>query len=179
MENKNFEYLKNFQERQRKNFLSEENIKKRKEKSIIYKQRLIDRQKQKQNKREYKTKCGLNKFSDKMKIMHEKDASFYEEIWNERPHYCENCGKYLGNTFRDKNGKIIVYRYAHIIPKSVYPYLRHYKHNILLLCLNCHTQFDNSPKEIMEKMKCYDKEQINNLKKMHKILEQEQNNIYK
>lgn len=177
--NKKFEYLKKIQEKQRKKFLSEENQEKRKEKGIIYKQRLIERQKQKQSQKEYKTKCSLHKFSEKMKVMHEKDAIFYEKIWKKRLHYCENCGKYLGDTFRDIKGNIIVYRYAHIIPKSVYPYLRHYEYNILLLCLNCHTQFDNSPKEIVEKMKCYDKEQIEGLKELHKKLEQEQNNIYK
>ena len=49
----------------------------------------------------------------------------------------------------------------------------------MLLCLNCHTQFDNSPKNIVEKMNCYDGEHIEQLKELHKELEKNQNNIYK
>lgn len=166
--NKKIEYLKKIREKQREKYFSEENVIKRREKAIEYKKKLIQK--------EYR---GLRKFSNKMLSIHEKDTIFYEKIWNERKHYCENCGKFLGNSFKDSRGYIITYRYAHIIPKSVYPYLRHYNKNIMLLCLNCHTKFDNSPKEIVEKMKCYNDEHIKNLKQLHKKLEQENNEIYK
>lgn len=164
---KRLEYLKKSREKQIAKYFSKESIEKRNEKRIQY-QKNIREKKQK-----------LKKFSDKMVALHEKDTIFYQKIWNKRKHYCENCGKFLGDNFRDLKGHIITYRYAHIIPKSIYPYLRHYDKNIMLLCLNCHTSFDNSPKEIVEKMKCYDKEHIETLKVLHKQLEENQNFIYK
>lgn len=122
----------------------------------------------------------INKFSEKMKLMHEKDAKFYEEIWNERPHYCVNCNIFLGNLFKDDNEHLVdIFRYAHIIPKSTYPYLRHYKDNLMLLCLKCHTKLDNSPKEIVEKMPCYDFNKIEQLKILHKKLEKNNDETYK
>lgn len=164
---KNLKYLERAKEKQRQKYFSEENIQKRKEKAILY------------QKNAFQKKQGLKKFSDKMINLHKKDTKFYEEIWNIRKHYCENCGKFLGNNFLNFKGNVIIYRYAHIIPKSTYPYLRHFDKNIMLLCLDCHTKFDNSPKEIVEKMKCYDGEYIEILKSFHKKLEQENNEIYK
>lgn len=161
------EYLERAKEKQRQKYFSQENIQKRKDKALQY-------QKNARQKRQ-----GLKKFSDKMVTLHEKDAIFYQKIWESRKHNCENCGKFLGNNFRDIKNKIIVYRYAHIIPKSIYPYLRHYDKNIMLLCLHCHTQFDNSPKEIVKKMKCYDEQHIEYLKNLHKELEENNNEIYK
>lgn len=165
--NKNFEYLKKIKERQRQKYFSPESIQKRKEKAIEYQKNAFQRKK------------GLKKFSNKMVALHEKDAIFYEEIWNKNEHYCENCGCFLGNNFRLGNGNIIVYRYAHILPKSIYPYLRHFEPNVMLLCLTCHVEFDNSPKEVVEKMRCYNDRHIENLKMFHKKLEQENNEIYK
>lgn len=179
MDDKKLEYLKKAQERQRIKFLSPENIEKRKKKALQYRQNAIEKQRKKQRQISQK-RTFLNKFSSKMKKKHEEDIVFYREIWDSRPHICQNCGKFLGNNFEDKDGKIInVFRYAHIIPKSIYPYLRHYNKNILLLCLNCHTKMDNSPKEIIEKMPCYDKSYIQELKQLHKKLEKDKNNIYK
>ena len=176
---KRWEYLKRAQEKQREKYLSPENVEKRRERGILYKQRARSKQIEKQL---YSPviRRAINKVSSKMKEKHEEDALFYEQIWTSRPHYCENCHKFLGDGFKDKDGKLInLFRYAHIIPKSIYPYLRHYDKNIMLLCLNCHTQFDNSPKNIVEKMNCYDGEHIEQLKELHKELEKNQNNIYK
>ena len=114
-----------------------------------------------------------------MVLLHEEDAAFYKGIWNTRKHYCENCGKFLGNNFRNLKGNVILYRYAHIIPKSVYPYLRHYDKNIMLLCLDCHTKFDQSPKEVVKRMKCYNEKNIEELKIFHEKLKEENNEIYK
>ena len=44
-------------------------------------------------------KPRLNKFSKKMQEMHLKDKEFYKKIWLSRPHYCKNCGVYLGKDF--------------------------------------------------------------------------------
>ena len=165
--NKKLEYFKKIKDKQREEYFSPENVKKRKEKAIQY------------QKNSNKKRQNLKKFSDKMIILHKEDAIFYEEIWKLRPHYCENCGKFLGNNFKNRKGQIILYRYAHIIFKSIYPYLRHYDKNIMLLCLDCHTKFDQSQREIVEKMNCYDKEHIEDLKELHKKLEQENNTIYR
>lgn len=164
---KKIEYRERAREKQIQKYFSPENVQKRKEKAIQY-QRNARQKKQ-----------GLRKFSEKMVALHEKDTIFYQNIWNTRKHFCENCGKFLGDNFKDSKGKIIVYRYAHIIPKSVYPYLRHFDKNIMLLCLDCHTKFDNSPKEVIQKMKCYDENHINELKELHKQLVEENNTIYK
>lgn len=147
-------------------------------------ERQILRMKQKQAERKENGEAPkikkINKFSEKMKVMHEKDALFYEEIWNERPHYCVNCKSFLGHTFKLEDGKLInLFRYAHIIPKSIYPFLRHYKGNLMLLCLRCHTKFDNSPKEVIEKMSCYDAKYIQELKELHKELEKNNDERYK
>lgn len=156
------------------------------EKRLQYKQNSLERQRIKQGERIqfYKDNPELrpkiNKFSSKMEEMHKKDENFYLDIWNKRPHYCVECGKYLGKSFYDEEGKPInLYRYAHIIPKSKYPYLRHCKANLMLLCLNCHTKFDNSPREIYEKMKIYNENYINRLKELHKKLKEEDNEKFK
>lgn len=168
--NKKFEYLEKSKKKQLEKYFSQENVEKRKKKAIEYQERIKAR---------VKEKGGLKKFSNKMINLHQKDEEFYKTIWSQRKHYCENCNKFLGNNFRDLKGHIIVYRYAHIIPKSIYPYLRHYNDNIMLLCLDCHTKFDQSPKEVIKKMKCYDGEYIESLKELHKKLKQENNDIYK
>lgn len=157
---KKLEYQKNAKEKA---------IKKLKEKSL-------------NNKKKY-----LSKFSEKMKIMHERDKEFYKICWNTKPHYCKNCGKYLGDKFEEviinKEGEkeyriINLYRYAHIIPKSIYPYLRHYIYNIFLLCLDCHTLFDNGTKEEVKKMKIYNEDLFDLLKQLHKKLKKDNNNIF-
>ena len=164
---KKLKYLERAREKQRQKYFSPENTQKRKEKATLY------------QKKAFEKRQGLKKFSDKMVALHKEDATFYEKIWSTRAHYCENCGKFLSNDFKNSKGNIILYRYAHIIPKSIYPYLRHYDQNIMLLCLDCHSKFDNSPKEIVEQMKCHNSEYIEKLKDLHKELKQENNEIYK
>lgn len=164
-------YAENAKKKQQAKYYSEENILKRRKKQLEYQRRAKEKQ---------KLKGGISKFSDQMKEKHYEDEKFYESVWKSRLHYCENCGCFLGDSFKDKNGKIMnIYRYAHIIPKSTYPYLRHYPKNIKLLCLNCHTLFDTAPKSVVEKLKCYDAQEIEQLKELHKKLEQENNTQYK
>lgn len=57
---------------------------------------------------------------------HEEDLKFYLEIWDERPHYCEITGKYLGE-------EPLTTFFHHILQKSKYPKLRYVKRNIILL----------------------------------------------
>lgn len=57
------------------------------------------------------------------------------EIWRERPHYCNKCGTYLGNTPK-------VHYFSHIKSKGAHPELRLDKNNIEILCLKCHQEYE-------------------------------------
>lgn len=63
------------------------------------------------------------------------EKEMFLEIWNERPHYCEMCGKWLGHEPK-------VHYFSHIKAKSVHPELRLVKSNIQLLCFDCHYKVD-------------------------------------
>ncbi len=81
------------------------------------------------------------------------DEEFYEEIWNDKPHFCEECDIFLGDEFRDDNGKVInKFRYSHILGKGAYPMLRRNKRNINLLCLVHHNEWEHG---VQEDMKIY------------------------
>lgn len=59
------------------------------------------------------------------------------QIWSERPHYCsnKNCTKYLGE-------EPLAQFFAHIKGKGAHSEARLDKTNILILCLDCHQDFD-------------------------------------
>lgn len=61
----------------------------------------------------------------------DKTVLLFEEIWQERKHNCQSCGKYLGNTYTAIN-------FDHLIPKSKRKDLTLEKDNILLVCADCH-----------------------------------------
>ena len=89
----------------------------------------------------------VNKTQDKIG----EDEKFYLECFNLSNHECEECGKPLPTEFRDENGKVIArWRYSHILPKSIYPELRHNVENINHLCLIHHTQWDHGDKTTMK-----------------------------
>ncbi|MEK6879613.1 MAG: HNH endonuclease signature motif containing protein [Nanoarchaeota archaeon] len=77
-----------------------------------------------------KTKRPVN-----LKQLHD-DWHFYLEIWNERPHLCENCGQWLGN-------EPLTLYFDHLLEKSKYPDLRYEKENIMLLCWQDHSSKTN------------------------------------
>lgn len=60
---------------------------------------------------------------------------FFMDVWNERKHYSEVSGEYLGkeplSTF-----------FHHILPKSKYPEVAYNKSNIILLTLDEHTNVE-------------------------------------
>lgn len=70
------------------------------------------------------------------------DTKFYEEIWSECPHYCEECDKYLGDKWER-------YMFSHILSKGSQPRLRHNKDNINLLCLEHHQMWEFGDKKSM------------------------------
>lgn len=79
------------------------------------------------------------------------DEQFYEQCFNNSNHTCEECGVPLPTVFRDESGKIAArYRYSHILPKSIYPELRHSIENINHLCLIHHIQWDHGDKTSMK-----------------------------
>src|ERR1043165_5676907 len=63
----------------------------------------------------------------------EKDKAFYLEIWNERPHYCISCDKYLGEVPN-------LCFFEHGLPKSTFPQYRYNKENLSLVCISCHQE---------------------------------------
>lgn len=101
---------------------------------------------------------------NKTQIKIDEDEKFYLECFNNSNHECEECGTPLPTEFRDINGKVIArWRYSHILPKSVYPELRHSIENINHLCLLHHTQWDHGNKVVMKIYKLNSKKFPNNL----------------
>lgn len=66
------------------------------------------------------------------KIESHKQMLFFQEIFDERPHICGNCGCPLGDEARS-------YHFDHLLEKENYPKLKYVKENILLVCLGCHS----------------------------------------
>ncbi len=52
------------------------------------------------------------------------------EIWNNRVHNCEVCGKYIAEAK--------AHNFSHIKPKGLYPELKFDPLNIRLECFECH-----------------------------------------
>jgi hypothetical protein len=82
-------------------------------------------------------------FSKSAKKKIDQDKKFYEELWSERPHYCEECDKDLGENWAK-------YMFSHILSKGSQPKLRHNKDNINILCLECHQKWEFGDKKSMK-----------------------------
>lgn len=65
----------------------------------------------------------------------------FEEVWQEREHICYSCDCSLGS-----EPKTIFFH--HILPKGKeeYKHLYNNKENIVLLCLDCHSNVNNIEK---------------------------------
>lgn len=72
------------------------------------------------------------------------ERELFLKIWLERPHYCINCGKWLGP--EPKN-----FMFSHRVAKGVSEQQRLNPDNIDLLCFDCHFARD------MQGEKCYEK----------------------
>jgi hypothetical protein len=81
--------------------------------------------------------------SNNVKEKIDTDTRFYDEVWSERPHYCDECEKYLGNKWER-------YMFSHILSKGSQPKLRHVKANINILCFDCHHKWEFGDKKSME-----------------------------
>jgi len=64
------------------------------------------------------------------------EKNVFEEIRNERPHYCTICNKYI----TEAQARC----FAHLLAKGMYPKYRLNKDNIALVCWpDCHKAIDN------------------------------------
>ena len=70
----------------------------------------------------------------------------YTEIWDERPHLCENCGIYIASP--------VVHNFSHKRSKGARPDLKYDKDNIEILCssvnrydrqIGCHEYLHTNP----------------------------------
>ena len=87
-----------------------------------------------------------------------KDEETYEQVFNSRPHECEECGRGLPDVFRDENGMVVArWQYSHILGKGAFPEFRNDPRNINLLCLDDHQMWEWGKRE---EMKIYDKNQL-------------------
>lgn len=84
-----------------------------------------------------------------------RDDLFYLSIWDSRPHYCEECGLFLGDDVVDDNGRVEKRIYfSHILPKGgLYTSLRHHPKNMNLMCPIHHEQWEDQHKR--KNMKIY------------------------
>lgn len=86
-----------------------------------------------------------------------KDEQTYEQVFNSKPPFCENCHRKLNDIFRDEDGMVIArYQYSHIITKGSEPRLRNNPKNFNRLCMNCHSLWEFSSRDTM---RIYDKNQ--------------------
>ncbi len=102
---------------------------------------------------------------NKTQVKIDEDEEFYLECFKLSNHICEECGIQLPTEFRDDKGRVIArWRYSHILPKSIYPELRHDTSNINHLCLIHHIQWDHGDKTVMNIYEINRKKFPNNLK---------------
>lgn len=98
----------------------------------------------------------LKKVSAKGKKVIDEDTAVYEKLWAKRPHRCEECGKWLGDTWSRHN-------FSHIISKGAYIQLRHDERNFNILCLEHHNQWEYGKRDLM-KIRVKNEGVINQLK---------------
>jgi len=67
------------------------------------------------------------------------EAALFAHIWQERPHYCLDCSKWLGDQMR-------TFFFSHNKSKGAYPELRLEPTNISLRCMQCHHEYDSGIK---------------------------------
>lgn len=74
------------------------------------------------------------------------ERELFIEIWEERPHYCEHCGVFLGD-------EPLLHFFAHEKSKGSHPELRLVKTNIHLWCHTCHYLHDFGSRVDFDKRK--------------------------
>ncbi len=84
---------------------------------------------------------------DKESLQVNTDDAWYKYQWKTRRHFCEECGKFLG----DKLSHMFV---SHIISKGSHPALRTHVDNCNILCADHHQQYEFGDRK---SMKVYEK----------------------
>jgi hypothetical protein len=110
----------------------------------VYKERrsTSNKKKVKKNKRKVPTKI--------LQII-ERDERFYEYIFNNSEHKCEECGCNLPDTFRSYEGKVVArFQYSHILTKGAYQKFRWHKLNWNRLCLDDHEKWERGDRKSMK-----------------------------
>lgn len=59
----------------------------------------------------------------------------FVKVWEETPHYCFHCGKWLGLEMKP-------IFFSHILSRGAHPGLRCDPENIVLACMECHQIYD-------------------------------------
>lgn len=71
------------------------------------------------------------------------DKEFYLEVWQSRPHFCEECHKNLDiPDYKTEIGDPIPTLFSHRTSKGARQDLRHDPENINLLCPTCHHKWE-------------------------------------
>jgi len=74
------------------------------------------------------------------------ERELFQQIWNERAHYCEHCGKFLGSEAKS-------FFFSHKISKGKENSLRLDSDNIQLLCFDCHFAYDFQGEKVFNSRK--------------------------
>ena len=104
--------------------------------NIEYRRKAIENQRAKErNPSKAKPYKAIRRKSAQGMKQTQADIKFFKEIWNERPHYCEITGAFLGDEFNP------VF-FSHILTKASHPKFRLLKENILLMSYKIHTEWE-------------------------------------
>lgn len=83
------------------------------------------------------------KVSKTTKSEREGEKIMRESVWKSRPHYCEECGIFLGDD------PAPVY-FSHILAKGAFPRFRNKSWNINLLCPKHHREWEAGKRSEMK-----------------------------
>lgn len=86
-----------------------------------------------------------------------KDEETYEQVFNNNPNECEECGTQLPDQFRDDEGNVLArFQYSHIMTKKACPEFRNEPRNFNRFCFECHQTWEFGDRV---EMKIYPKNQ--------------------
>ena len=109
---------------------------------ICYNRESTKKWREKSNRVKPKQRQPIKKQSAKRGSVLKKDREFYEVLWRTKPHFCEECGKFLGH-------EPTPHFFSHILTKGAHPALRWNLDNINILCLEHHNQWEFGKRESM------------------------------
>lgn len=94
-------------------------------------------------------KFSYDKPAKKRKTFRDDDRKFYNQIWEDRPHFCEECGVNLDKYVKE-NGDPISHLFSHRHSKGARQDLRLDPNNINLLCPECHRKWEFGNRKSMD-----------------------------